>query len=164
MLGADHQLLLDRLRVGKDFRQCLYPVARHAGGVELVDPIIAAPVRQPLLDRRVHRPTVLDAQIIIVEPHRRHHPGAEIFNQHIGLRGQLFEHRASLGMAQIQGHGALVAVERREIPAEPVADRALPAHRVARARGFDLDDLRTHVAQQHRAERPGKDAGQVDHA
>jgi hypothetical protein len=59
---------------------------------------------------------------------------------------------------------ALVAVEAGEIPAQALAHDTLPAHRVADARGLDLDHLGTHVRKQHRAKRPGEDAGQIDHA
>jgi hypothetical protein len=48
--------------------------------------------------------------------------------------------------------------------AEPIADDTLPAHRVALAGGFDLDHLGAHAAEDHRAERPGKDSGQINHA
>ena len=99
-----------------------------------------------------------------VKAHRRHDPGSEILDQHIAARDQLFEHRAAITAAQIQGQRALVAVERREIPAQPVPHRPLPAHRVARARGFDLDHLGPHIGQDHRAERPGQNARQIDHA
>jgi len=67
-------------------------------------------------------------------------------------------------MSQIESQGALVAVEPGEIPAQTVAHDTLPADRVALVRGFDLDHVRTHIGEQHRAERPSEDAGQVDHA
>jgi hypothetical protein len=65
-------------------------------------------------------------------------------------------------MAQVEGQRLLVAVERGEIPGEPVADHPLPAQRVALARGFDLDHFGAHIGQQHRAERSGQDARQID--
>jgi len=67
-------------------------------------------------------------------------------------------------MSQIESQGALVAVEPGEIPAQTVAHDTLPADRVALARSFDLDHVGTHIGEQHRAERPGEDAGQIDHA
>src|SRR6516162_1968434 len=67
-------------------------------------------------------------------------------------------------MPEIEGQRALVAVETGEIPAQALAHDTLPAHWVADTRGFDLDHLGTHIGEQHRAERPGEDAGQIDHA
>jgi hypothetical protein len=67
-------------------------------------------------------------------------------------------------LPQIEGQRALVAVEAGEIPTQPVTHDPLPAHRVAPARGFDLDHLGTHIGEQHRAERPGEDPGQINDA
>jgi hypothetical protein len=38
------------------------------------------------------------------------------------------------------------------------------AHRIALARVLDFDHLGTHVREEHRAERTGQDAGQIDDA
>jgi hypothetical protein len=50
-------------------------------------------------------------------------------------------------------------------------DRPLPAHRVADAPRrrigspmLDLDHFRPHIGEDHRAERPGEGAGQIDYA
>ena len=67
---------------------------------------------------------------------------------------------------EIEHKTSLVAVEIEET--EAVSALQLEAHRAARlvaAVGrLDLDDVRTHVAQQHGAERPRHHLADVEHA
>ncbi len=98
------------------------------------------------------------------EPHLVEDAGAVILDQHIALADQPRQHLAPLGRAQIEGDRPLVAVIGGEIPAQPVAYGALMAHRIALAGRFHLDDVGAHIGEQHRAERAGEDAGEVENA
>jgi hypothetical protein len=100
----------------------------------------------------------------LVETHVYENAAAEILDQDIAAGDQLGEHLAALFVPQVEGQRTLVAVEAGEVPAEPITDDTLSAHRIALAGGLDLDHLGSHVAEDHRAERPGEDAGQIDHA
>src|SRR5712675_1773627 len=100
----------------------------------------------------------------LVETHVYENSGAEILDQDIAAGDQFGQHLAALFVPQVEGQRSLVAVETSEVPAEPVADDTLLAHRIALAGCLDLDHLGSHVAEDHRAERPGEDAGQINHA
>jgi hypothetical protein len=67
MIGAYDHLLVDHLGVGEDLRQAHHPVAGHTGRIQLLDPIIAGPALQALLDRGVDRAAVRDAQVVGVK-------------------------------------------------------------------------------------------------
>src|SRR5689334_7266955 len=85
-----------------------------------------------------------DLEPRVVEPQAGENSGSKILDYHITAGDQLCQHLATFFALQVERHGAFVAVERREIPAEPVADHALPPYRVARARRFDLDHFGAH--------------------
>ena len=91
-------------------------------------------------------------------------PGPEVVEHDVGGRDQLAQHGLAFGAAQVERQRSLVAVERREIEAEAVAQDALLADRVAVVDALDLDDLGAHVGEEHRAERPGQDPRQIDDA
>ncbi len=98
------------------------------------------------------------------EPDLLHDAGPEVVEHDVGGRDQLAQHLLAFGAAQVERQRALVAVERREVEAEAVAHDALLAHRVAVVDVLDLDHLGAHVREEHRAERAGQDARQVDDA
>src|SRR5437660_3183212 len=60
------------------------------------------------------------------------------------------------------GDALLVAVDVAEIGVA-LAAVAPGAHRIPFARAFELDDLGTHISEDHRAERAGHVLGQIEH-
>ena len=112
--------------------------------------------------RAGHQARVEVRETCVVKPHRGQHARPVVLDQHVAPLDQPRQRGAALVAAQVEGQRLLVAVERGEIPGEPVADDALAAQRVALPRGFDLDHLGAHVGEHHRAERPGQDTRQVD--
>lgn len=67
VLGADDHFLVLDLRVREDLRQGHDAVARHAGSVELVDPVSAGSILKAFLDCRIHRLPIVDAIVIAAE-------------------------------------------------------------------------------------------------
>jgi hypothetical protein len=90
---------------------------------------------------------------------------AEVFEHDVALRGEVEEHRAPVGVREVEGHRAFVAVDGEEVHALAAAEvRAHRTNVVAHAGALDLDHLGPEVAQDHRAEGPGQHAGEVEHA
>ncbi len=110
-----------------------------------------------------HQPRIERLQPRLAKTHLRHHAGAEIVDEDVGIRNQPLQHRAAARAIEIDDDRLLVAVEACIIGGEPVAQRALFADRVALG-GFHLDHLRPHVAQHHGAERAGKNPRQINDA
>jgi len=106
------------------------------------------------VDAGGHQPRVQGIEPGPIEAHLRQDARAEILDQHVGFPDQLGQECPALVAIEIEGHRLLVAIEGGEEPAQPFHQRALLAHRVTLAGWFDLDDLRPHVAEQHRAEGP----------
>ena len=72
--------------------------------------------------------------------------------ERIGSAEQRRKGGAVLGGLEVEDDRALVAVERRKIPAQALAPGALTTHWIA-VRRFDLDDVGAEIAKQHAAER-----------
>src|SRR6516162_10187841 len=62
----------------------------------------------------------------------------------------------------VEGDALLVAVDVAEIGVA-LAAVAPGAHRIPLARAFELDDLSSHIGEDHRAERPRHVLGQIEH-
>src|SRR5204862_17370 len=79
----------------------------------------------------------------------------------VALADERPEYRLARRSLEVQGDALLVAVHGHEVR-RLAAREGRPAPRVvALPRLFDLDDLGAHVAQNHRAEGSGKDAGEI---
>ena len=103
------------------------------------------PVVAESRDRAVDEPRISGRQAVVV---RRISwgSGPKIFDEHIGFREQLFEHRKTVRMLEVQRNAFLVAVDAREIGAFPFEKRGTPGPRiVALARLFDLQHPRAEV-------------------
>ena len=101
-------------------------------------------------------------QRCIVEAEALHHPGAEVFDQHIGRTRQPREHLAPGRLRQVEDDAALAAVERREGRAVAALGPGHAARGVAIGR-FHFDDARAHVGEYHRAVGPGHHLGHIEH-
>ena len=107
----------------------------------------------------VHRPRLLRPE---AEPLER--AGSKVFHQHVGRLNQLGQERLAFDRFQIDGDALLVAVDAEKIRA-PAADERRPLARIVAVPGIlDLDHLGAHVAEQHRAQRPGQHTREVEDA
>ena len=111
-------------------------------------------------DRARHEPRVaVPPQRVAVEPPRRHQPGPERLDQHVGPRRQLARQLAVRVVPQVERDRALVAVEPEVVRGFAVAPRRPPrAGVVATARPLDLDHVGAQVSQRHGGERTRQDA------
>src|SRR5262249_50658333 len=103
--------------------------AAHALG-DLVDAGTIA-IRTALAeagDAPVHDARVDGADVLVVDAEAALHVGTVVLDDHVGVLRELLEDRHALGIAQVESHAALVAVQVLEV--EPVA---VAAHAVAGA-------------------------------
>jgi hypothetical protein len=99
--------------------------------------------------------------VIETDPRQRTRP--EVLDEHVGLCDQPIEHRAALGVFEVEGDAFFVAIDAQEICALAFEKRRSPRTRVvAFARLFNFDDARAHVREQHRAVRSRQHARQVE--
>ena len=90
------------------------------------------------------------------------HSGAEVLDHHVGLGDQAAQDVLTLGFAEVQGDGPLVAGDDLPPQAVAVLGQAVGAGGIA-AGMLDLDDVGAPVAEQHRGDRSGVDGSQVQH-
>ena len=91
----------------------------------------------------------------------------EIFDEDVGLGSKLAGKGLAVGMFEVDGQGAFVAVDAEEIGRHEIVGRAsegwAPLAGVVAALGvFDFDDIGTKIAEEHGAERAGEDAGEIE--
>ena len=93
-----------------------------------------------------------------------HNAGAKVFHHHVGVLQQSPEHLPARLFPQVQGQAALVAVQRQKAgrPAA-IKGRPHPPGIVAAIGLLNLHHVRAHIGQQHSANRPGHDLGQIQH-
>jgi len=89
-----------------------------------------------------------------------HHPGLEVLQHHVGARGQPDGGLHALGLAQVDGHALLVAVEhgKETRPGAQQVARAVAVHRL------HLDHLGPQIRQHHAARRPHHHVAELHHA
>src|SRR2546427_794434 len=141
----------------------------HDPRLGLHDEVVAGAVRlRPRLaearDRAVDEPRVEPGERPVAKPELLHGPGPKVLEEDVALPDERPEDRLALRGLEVQGDALLVAVDGHEIR-RLAAREGRPAPRVvALPRPFELDDLSAHVAQHHRAEGPGEDAGEIQDA
>ena len=113
------------------------------------------------VDRGVHHRGVGGVHGVVVQSEPPQPAGLEVLDDDIGAGGELLGQPQVLGVAQVQGDGALVAVDAEVVGRHVVADRRHPGAGVVPGWGLHLDDLGPHVGQQHRRVGAGEDAGEV---
>ena len=102
---------------------------------------------------------------VVAEAHAVHHAGAEVVDDDIGAGDQRLHRRHALGVAQVEGDAALVAVEAAEDRVvDPLRRREGRAAQVAGAGALDLDHVGAVVAEHLGADRAHHDLGEVDDA
>jgi hypothetical protein len=88
---------------------------------------------------------------------------AEVFDHHIARLGEMPDHCQSLRGLQVHGNGSLVAVRAKIVRAVAIYKRRPPSARlVTLARVLHLDDVSAKVRQQHGAQRPRQNPGEVE--
>lgn len=100
--------------------------------------------------------------------------GYVVLDEHVGPAHQLLHYGFAVGVPEVHAHAPLVPVQRREVQAQAVGGavgtakvrerRPVAAAVVAGDRPLDLDHVRAHVGQDHRAVRARGHPGHVDHA
>ena len=111
-------------------------------------------------DVRTHRGQgrVIDAEFFL-------HAIRQIDDHHIHLAHNVVQHGASGVSGVIQRDTLLVAIDAQKPQRFAIQPRRPPgAAIVALAGAFDLDDLGTHVTEQHGGVRPGDGCRQVEHS
>src|SRR5581483_6799137 len=109
-------------------------------------------------DTRIDRPEELGTKPALFQ---RSRPIG--FQQHVGLCCELADDLDCLRSFKVERQRPLVAIERRETDAFPVADRRCGPRHVA-ARWLDLNDVGAHVGEQRAAQWAGDEVRQLDDA
>lgn len=99
----------------------------------------------------------------VAEPHAVHHAGPKVLHEDVARPRQLADDLAPAIRPEVERHAPLAAVEQPEQAAGAVGHGRNVAIVVA-AGSFDLDHLGAKIGQKRGTERPGKHAGQVQHA
>ena len=90
---------------------------------------------------------------------------AEVVDENVGLCDQARENFLSRRHRHVERKRTLVAVDAEEIDGVAGEKRRAPGASVVTALWrLDLDDVGAHVAEHHGAQRPGQDAGEIEHA
>src|SRR5687767_3941135 len=141
----------------------------HQPGFTLNDDVVAGTLRSRTVlsvaaDRAIHQPGVDRGDLLIAEPERRQAAGAKVLHQHIRRLNQPLEDVATRSGLQVERDTLLASVDGAEIRARSL-DQWWPRPRFVAVPGLlDLQDLGSHVAEQHGAERTGENACQIDDA
>ena len=93
--------------------------------------------------------------IVRPEPEPLHHAGPKTFDQRIGLRDQLLRDFDIFRLLQIERDRAASARQKVEFRLDRRAE-------IGWLGAIDADDIGAHVGEQHAAERPRADAGELD--
>jgi hypothetical protein len=145
--------------LGREVAQATHGLGDHTK-TRLVTPRPGLPVAT---DAQHNQPWVELLQHLRAQAPRLHGTRAKVFNQHVGIGGELAHEVLGLGIAQIQGQGPLVA--RLHLPPHGCAvfEQAPFAQGVAHARGFDLDDVSAKVGQSFGRKGPGDQLTEFHH-
>src|SRR4249920_2834526 len=98
----------------------------------------------------------------VAESESREAARLEVFDEDICARDQTRERFVSAWSLEVERDALLAPIEAQKIAAPAVHDRRKPTDVIAAARILDLDHLRAHVGEEHRAVRACKNARQID--
>ena len=116
-------------------------------------------------DAHQHQAGVHGLQLVRPQAPLLHGAGPEILAEDVGLGDEALEERSTLGLAEVEGDGLLVALLREpSIAVAALAGRPEFAQRIARPRLLDLDDLGAELAEDGGCERPSDEGRKVDDA
>jgi len=101
---------------------------------------------------------------VVVESLSGQRARAEVFDEHVALRDETIEDRATVRMFEVERDALLVPVDAHEIGALALDKRRAPRPGIVAPAGpLDLDDPGPHVGQLHRAIGTRQHPGEVDH-
>ncbi len=136
--------------------------ARHRLDDQVVAGQYPAPVRRTeAADRGVDDPRVGGRDGVVVEAEARETAGAEVLHHDVGAAGELLGERDVAGVLEVEGDGALVAVDPEVVRRDAVAHGRLPRPGVVAGGRLDLDHLGAEVGEQHRGVGAGQDPREV---
>ena len=138
----------------------------HAGNRRVVDVVAGAVAKRSILaitaDAAEHDPRVHLAQRGKPDAESIHHSRSEALDDHVGGRGKAEKCLTPHGILEIDRERALVAVERVEHRRVLIHERRHPAQVVTAGGVLDLDDVGAEVGQEHSAEWPREQPGQIE--
>ena len=112
-------------------------------------------------DGAVHEIGLCLAQRRMVEAKTRHDAGSVVLEHDLRGGDEVARPLVVARILEIERDRALVAVHRGEVLAVAVLQRRPLPHGIAAIRVLDLDDVRTHVREQHAAEGARRDAAEL---
>src|SRR5690606_17591220 len=99
------------------------------------------------------------------EAHAIQRARSEVLDHHVALLDQALKHFLALLVLGVQGHGALVVVQHREVQAVHAGNVAqLRASRITYTGAFDLDHVSAEPGQKLSAARAGLHVGEIKNA
>jgi hypothetical protein len=110
----------------------------------------------------VDQPWKLLVQRLEAQPDAGHHGRTIVLDQHVHIGDELEKQCPSFPLLVVKSNALLIAVDVTEVSVA-LAAVAPSAGRIPLPRPFQLDDLRAHIGEDHRAERPRHVLGQVQH-
>ena len=111
--------------------------------------------------RRINKRRILRFERAIIQPQFFHRSRSEILHENIGLVQQPLEYCASAFGLEVERHAPLPTIDAHEVETKPVFEGTEIARLVPCAGLFNLDDLRTEIAEKHGRIRTGEHACQV---
>ena len=116
-------------------------------------------------DRRGHEARILAAEIFEREAELLQAPGQKVFDEDVRATGEDPHRLGARRRREVERDRFLVAVDGQVVGRKAGRRfpwRAPPARDVAAVGMLDLDDARSQVAEQHRAERSGQHPGEIE--
>src|SRR5712692_9446662 len=111
------------------------------------------PLSTKTRDRKIHNPGIALSHCRIIEAQALHHARPEVLHQYITLRSHLQNCLSRFRTFEIKLDTTLVAVETDKPRAHAGFEGEVQVAQDVAASGFDLNDIGSQIAHQHRAKR-----------
>ena len=142
-------------------------MAGHAGQRQVVDIVPGAVLIGAGLavagDRHIDQPRVDRLQRLIAQAQARHDTGAELLEQDVMALDQLTHNLQRLGLLEVQGQAALVAIEVGVAGRGATIMGRQHTQQVHPRGRFDTQHLGAHVRQHQGGKRAGQQGGKIQH-
>jgi len=127
--------------------------------------IVRARAARAVADRVAIDQALVDgSQVLVLELEPLQGLAAHVGHEDIGIADQAFQYLSPLGILEVDGDAALVAVDAQEHAGHARMPRRPYIARAVAFEALDLDHVRAQVAEEHRAIRTEQDRCQVDDA